>query len=162
MANISEHTVTDISGEPVALSSYRGKTLLIVNTASKCGYTKQYAGLQALHEAYAPRGLVVMGFPCNDFGAQEPGTEDEILSFCKVNYGVDFPMFSKVTVKGAAREPLFGALTQETEGELAGEIRWNFTKFLVDATGEVVGRFEPGVSPDSAELREAIEAALPG
>jgi glutathione peroxidase len=162
MANISEHTVTDISGEPVDLASYRGKTLLIVNTASKCGYTKQYAGLQALHEAYAPRGLVVMGFPCNDFGAQEPGTEDEILSFCKVNYGVDFPMFSKVTVKGAAREPLFGTLTQETEGEIAGEIRWNFTKFLVDATGEVVGRFEPGVSPDSAELREAIEAALPG
>ena len=162
MANISEHTVTDISGEPVALSNYRGKTLLIVNTASKCGYTKQYAGLQALHEAYAPRGLVVMGFPCNDFGAQEPGTEEEILSFCQVNYGVDFPMFSKVTVKGAAREPLFGALTQETEGDIAGEIRWNFTKFLVDATGEVVGRFEPGVSPDSGELRDAIEAALPG
>ncbi len=161
MANISEHTVNDISGEPVALSSYRGKALLIVNTASKCGYTKQYAGLQELHETYSPRGLVVMGFPCNDFGAQEPGTEEEILSFCQVNYGVDFPMFSKVTVKGAAREPLFGALTQETEGEIAGEIRWNFTKFLVDATGEVVGRFEPGVSPDSAELRDAIEATLP-
>ena len=162
MANISEHTVIDISGEPVALSRYHGKTLLIVNTASKCGYTNQYQSLQTLHETYAPRGLVVMGFPCNDFGAQEPGTEEEILSFCQVNYGVDFPMFSKVTVKGSAREPLFGALTQETEGELAGEIRWNFTKFLVDATGEVVGRFEPNVSPASAALRDAIEATLPG
>ncbi len=161
MANISAHELDDIKGERVAMAHYRGKTLLIVNTASECGYTKQYKGLQELHEAYSPRGLVVMGFPCNDFGAQEPGDEPAIASFCEVNYGVTFPLFSKVAVKGATVEPLFETLTQETEGDIAGEIRWNFTKFLVDPSGEVIGRFEPDVAPESDELRAAIEAALP-
>lgn len=156
-----DHVVASLSGEPINLGDYRGKALLLVNVASRCGYTKQYTALQKLHETYADRGLVVMGFPCNDFGAQEPGTADEIRSFCTTNYGVTFPMAAKVGIVGAGKSPLYRTLTEDTGEGVRGEVKWNFTKFLVDAKGAVVARFEPGVDPMSKELTSAVEAALP-
>lgn len=155
-----DHRVTTIHGETVALSDYRGKTLLIVNVASRCGYTPQYQGLQTLYERYKDRGLVVMGFPSNDFGAQEPGSETEIASFCNTQYGVTFPMFAKVHARGEDKAPLYKALTEETDEGIAGEVRWNFTKFLVSPGGQVVQRFEPGVKPLDAALVAAVEAQL--
>ena len=151
-----DHAVKDIDGGDVSLTTYRGKTLLIVNVASKCGYTRQYDGLEKLHEALAPQGFSVLGFPCNDFGAQEPGTEVEIKQFCSLTYGVKFPLFAKVKVKGDDKAPLYAALTAAQ----GGDVKWNFTKFLVSKTGEVIGRFEPGVEPADAALRAAIEADL--
>lgn len=151
-----DHAVKDIDGRDVSLSSYRGQALLIVNVASKCGYTRQYAGLEALHEELAPRGFAVLGFPCNDFGAQEPGTEAEIKQFCGLTYGVKFPMFAKVKVKGDGKAALYADLTAAQ----GGDVKWNFTKFLVSKAGEVVGRFEPGVEPNDAALRAAIEREL--
>ena len=160
MANsVYDFEATDIQGRSTPLSQYQGKVLLIVNTASACGFTPQYKGLQTLHEQYADRGLVVLGFPCNQFGAQEPGTADEIGSFCQKNYGVTFPMFAKVEVNGDDAHPLFQHLKKEARGLLGSEgIKWNFTKFLVDRDGSVVKRFAPAATPES--LAAEIEALL--
>lgn len=150
-----------LDGKDVDLGKYQGKVVLFVNVASQCGYTKQYKGLQALHDKYAEEGLTIIGVPCNDFGAQEPGTSDEIASFCKKNYGVKFDMLEKVTVKGDDKAPLYKYLTsKETNPKSAGDIKWNFTKFLINRKGEIVGRYEPKVEPESKELTGAIEAEL--
>jgi len=151
------HVMRDIDGNDVDLGGYEGKVLLIVNVASKCGYTKQYAPLQRLYEAYKDRGLEILGFPSNDFGAQEPGTEAEIKTFCSTTYDVDFPMFSKVKVKGAEKVALYEELTGATGG---AEVRWNFTKFLVGRDGEVIRRFESRDEPMGEEIVRAVEAAL--
>ncbi len=154
----SLHTRT-LEGEPVDLSAYRGKVALVVNVASQCGYTPQYSGLQTLQEEFEPRGLVVLGFPSNDFGGQEPGTPDEIRTFCTERYHVGFPMFEKVqTRQGEGQSPIYSAL-----GEMAGELpRWNFGKYLVGRDGKVVAYFGSKVTPESGELREAIEMTLGG
>lgn len=153
--------VKTIDGKPLKLSEFKGKVLLIVNTASHCGYTPQYAGLQTLHERYAERGLVVLGFPCNDFGKQEPGTEGEIKSFCESSYGVSFPLMAKVTVKSPDKAPVYKYLTEDTAPEIRGEIKWNFTKFLIGTDGRPVARFEPGTGPLDPALVAALEKALP-
>ena len=158
--SIYNFKLQSLDGKPVDLAKYKGKTLLIVNTASQCGYTKQLAGLQALHEKYGARGLAVLGFPANDFGGQEPGSDAEIGAFCQKNYGVKFEMFSKVSVKGAAKTPLFKYLTGEANPELRGEIEWNFEKFLVSRDGKLVARYKSAVAPDSAELVKATESEL--
>ncbi len=153
--------MTSLSGEAVDLSKYEGRVLLIVNTASQCGATPQYGPLQKLHEKYQDQGLVVLGFPCNQFGGQEPGSAEEIGSFCQKNYGVTFPLFGKVNVKGVEAAPLFQYLTSEESGlEDTGPIGWNFEKFLVSRDGKVVARFRTPVKPDSAEVVNAIEAQL--
>jgi glutathione peroxidase len=158
---VIDHTVTTLEGDSLDLSTFRGRPLLIVNTASKCGYTPQYAGLQRLHERYGERGLVVIGFPCNDFMGQEPGTAVEIGDFCRKNYGVSFPMMAKVHVKGKEKAPLYRTLTEQTADDIRGEIKWNFTKFLVDADGHVVARFGSSVEPEDPKLVAAIEKLLP-
>jgi glutathione peroxidase len=150
MASVYDFAVDDIHGKSVPLSRYRDKVLLIVNTASKCGFTPQYKGLEALHQKYQARGLVVLGFPCNQFGAQEPGTADEIASFCELNFGVTFPLLAKIDVNGDAAAPLYRHLKQAKPGLLGSEaIKWNFTKFLVDRKGNVVARFAPNTEPDA-------------
>lgn len=154
-SNIHEFTLPSIDGKATPLSAYKGKVTLLVNVASKCGYTPQYTGLEALYQKYKDKGLVVIGFPANNFGAQEPGTNEEIKTFCSTKYNVTFPMYGKVSVKGDDKTPLYGYLT-----ETGGDVKWNFTKFLVGKDGKVVGRFEPGVKPESTELSEAIEKAL--
>ncbi|NBS31565.1 MAG: glutathione peroxidase [Planctomycetia bacterium] len=151
-------TMKRIDGEPQDLSAYKGKVVLIVNVASQCGYTRQYAGLQKLYDTYKDKGLVILGFPANDFGAQEPGTDLEIANFCSSQYGVTFDMFSKITVKGPNKAKLYAALTESATP--AGEVGWNFEKFLIGRDGEVVGRYKSGVAPDDAKLTKAIEAAL--
>jgi glutathione peroxidase len=154
-------TVKDIHGKDVSLSSYKGKALLIVNVASECGYTPQYEGLQKLHEKYKDKGLVVLGFPANNFGSQEPGTDAEILKFCSSKYSVTFPMFSKVSAYGHDIHPLYAKLTADHgAGSPAGEVSWNFEKFLVDKKGNIVKRYKSRVKPDSAELMADIESAL--
>ncbi|HSL59165.1 MAG TPA: glutathione peroxidase [Acidimicrobiales bacterium] len=152
----------DGSDDP-SLSAQAGKLTLMVNVASKCGLTPQYTGLEALHETYADRGFAVLGFPCNQFGAQEPGSPEEIATFCSTTYGVTFPMFAKLEVNGEGRHPLYHQLTEaaDAEGE-AGDIQWNFEKFLVSPEGEVVARFRPMTAPDDPALVAAIEANLPG
>lgn len=152
-----------LNGGPADLDAYRGRALLIVNVASKCGLTPQYAGLQALAEEYAEGGLVVLGVPCNQFAGQEPGGADEIADFCQANYGVTFPLTEKVEVNGPGRHPLYAALvgTPDADGH-TGDIRWNFEKFLVAPDGSVAARFAPTVEPGSAELRAAIDKVLPG
>ncbi len=157
-----DHVVQSLSGKPVDLAQYRGKAMIIVNTASKCGFTPQYAGLQELQQAYADRGLVVIGFPSNDFGGQEPGTAEQIETFCRKKYGVSFPMMAKVHAKGSDQAPIYRTLTEETSAGIRGEVKWNFTKFLVNPEGQVVRRFESSVKPMSREMIEAIEAVLPG
>jgi glutathione peroxidase len=157
---VIDHQVTSLEGDPVDLGDYRGRPMLVVNTASKCGYTPQYEGLQKLFERYGDRGLVVIGFPSNDFGNQEPGTAVEIGAFCKRNYGVTFPMMAKVHTKGPDQAPVYRTLTTETTEGIRGEIKWNFTKFLVDRDGRVVARFEPGVKPLDDQITSAIEALL--
>jgi glutathione peroxidase len=142
----------------VNLAEYQGQVVLMVNVASECGYTPQYEGLQALHKKYAGRGLRVLGFPSNDFGAQEPGTDAQIADFCKKNYGVEFDMFSKIKVLGSGKAPLYRTLTSTPK--FSGEVSWNFEKFLIGRDGEVIGRFKSPVEPLSAELTGAIEAAL--
>jgi glutathione peroxidase len=143
------------------LKKYRGKVLLIVNVASKCGLTPQYAGLQKLHEQYADRGLAILGFPANNFLRQEPGTNAQIKEFCSTKYGVGFDMFAKVSVKGHDKCELYGFLTnKQSNPEFGGELKWNFTKFLVDREGRVIGRFEPRVKPGDPEVVHAIKAAL--
>jgi glutathione peroxidase len=147
-----------IAGETVSLSDYKGKVLLIVNTASQCGYTRQYGPLQELYAAYQDKGLVVMGFPSNDFGSQEPGSNEEIAQFCQANFDIKFPMFAKSPVKGANKNPIFKFLTEQAPK--TGEVRWNFEKFLVNREGKVVARFPSRVNPQDKELKAAIEAAL--
>jgi glutathione peroxidase len=154
-SNVSEIAVKDIDGKDTTLKAYAGKVLLIVNVASECGYTGQYAGLQALHEKMVEKGVAVLGFPCNDFGGQEPGSETVIKTFCTENYKVTFPMFSKVAIKGDNKHPLYAALQSA-----AGEVGWNFEKFLVGKDGKVLKRFGSDVEPESPELLAAIEAAL--
>jgi glutathione peroxidase len=154
-------TMKDLSGKPVELSQYQGKVVLFVNVASKCGYTPQYAGLEKIYQKYEKDGLVVIGVPANEFGKQEPGTDSDIAEFCQKNYGVTFPMMSKVVVKGAGISPLYEFLTsKEKNPKFAGPIAWNFEKFLVSRSGEVVGRYKSPVKPESAELTQAIEAEL--
>jgi glutathione peroxidase len=159
MASIYDFEAQQIGGRTVPLSQYRGKPLLIVNTASACGYTPQFAGLEELHRQYGERGLVVLGFPCNQFGKQDPGSNDEIAQFCQVNYGVSFPMMAKIDVNGAEAHPLYRWLTAEAPGLLGSKaIKWNFTKFLVGKDGRVIRRYAPQEEP--AKLAKDIEAAL--
>ena len=155
-----DQEVVRITGETASLGDYRGQVLLIVNTASACGYTPQLTGLQELQERYSDRGFTVLGFPCNDFGGQSPGTNDEIAAFCSNEYGVTFPLFETVSIRGDSPHPLYAALENESEAGVAGPVRWNFTKFLVDADGGVVARFEPAVDPLSEEVIAAIEEEL--
>ena len=158
-ADIYEFEVQTITGDPVQLDSYENKVLLIVNTASKCGFTPQYEGLEALYEEYKDKGLVILGFPCNQFGRQEPGSESDIAEFCQLNYGVSFPMFAKVDVNGNDADPLFKHLKRSQKGLLGSEkIKWNFTKFLVNRDGEVVARYAPTVKPK--DLAKDIEDLL--
>lgn len=157
--NAYNFTATDIHGKQISLKKFVGKPLLIVNTASSCGFTPQYKGLQALHEKYASQGLVVLGFPCNQFGGQEAGQEEEIASFCEMNFGVSFPLMSKVDVNGDDAAPLFKWLCEEAPGLLGSKsIKWNFTKFLVGKDGQVIKRYAPQDTPQS--LVKDIEAAL--
>lgn len=159
MGSIYDFTALDIGGREVPIANYRGRVLLIVNTASQCGFTPQYEGLEALHRELGERGLVVLGFPSNQFGGQEPGDEAEIASFCKLTYDVSFPMFAKIDVNGPAASPLFAWLKAAAPGLLGSKaIKWNFTKFLVDRQGTVVDRFAPTTKP--AALRGAIERLL--
>ena len=152
MASIYDISVNDIHGKPVKLARYKGKVLLIVNPASKCGFTPQYEGLEALHRNLNAKGLEVLGFPCNQFGAQEPGSEADIAQFCEMNYGVSFPMFAKVDVNGGHASPLYRHLKSAKPGVLGSEaIKWNFTKFLVDRNGEVVQRYSPQTEPKDLE-----------
>jgi glutathione peroxidase len=153
--------VEDIDGNEVDLAEYEGRVVLVVNVASKCGLTKQYAGLEALYDKYSEKGLVILGFPCNQFGGQEPGDEQEIKTFCQTKYDVSFPMFSKIDVNGDARHDLYQRLTSsDTEPVGAGDISWNFEKFLIDRSGNVVARFAPRTAPDDEQLVAAIEKAL--
>jgi glutathione peroxidase len=159
MPAIHDFTVDDIGGKPVKLDRYKGRVLLVVNTASQCGFTPQYAGLEALQKKYHAKGFDVLGFPCNQFGAQEPGTEKEIASFCETSFGVTFPMFAKVDVNGDGAAPLYRWLKKEKPGLLGSEaIKWNFTKFLVDRNGRVVKRYAPNDTPES--IAPDIEKAL--
>ena len=157
--SIYDFTATSIDGQPVALSQFKGQALLIVNTASACGFTPQFAGLEQLHKNYGPKGLAVVGFPCNQFGGQDSGSNEEIASFCQLNYGVGFPMMAKIEVNGAGAHPLFQWLSAEAPGLLGTKtIKWNFTKFLVGKDGQVLKRYAPTDTPKS--LGKAIEAAL--
>ncbi|MFJ2807044.1 glutathione peroxidase [Kitasatospora sp. NPDC087271] len=151
-----------LTGEPTSLADYKGKALLIVNVASKCGLTPQYTGLENLQQRYAARGFTVLGFPCNQFAGQEPGSAEEIQTFCSTTYGVTFPLFEKIDVNGDDRHPLYRQLTQvaDAEGE-TGDVSWNFEKFLISPDGTVAARLRPRVEPESAELIAAIEAVLP-
>lgn len=153
--------VADIDGKETDLSRYKGKVVLLVNVASKCGLTPQYEGLQKLYDAHKDKGLVVVGFPANDFKGQEPGTNEQIKEFCTGKYNVTFPMMSKVAVLGPDKAPLYKFLTEEpTAGQFAGDVKWNFTKFLVGRDGKVVARFEPKTKPTDPQVTEAIEKAL--
>ena len=158
MSNISDIAVKNIEGKSQTFADYKGNVLLIVNVASKCGYTPQYTGLEQLNKDYGDKGLKVLGFPCNDFGAQEPGTNEEIAQFCTTNYGVSFDMMDKVHAKGSEQHPLYQTLTSAVEPK--GDVQWNFEKFLVNKQGEVVARYGSGVKPTSSELTQAIEAEL--
>ena len=155
--------IRTIDGEETTLGDFAGKALLIVNVASKCGLTPQYEGLQKLYDTYKDRGLAVLGFPCNQFMGQEPGSNDEIKDFCSVNYSVTFPLFDKIDVNGDGRHPLYVELTkvEDADGK-AGDVGWNFEKFLVSPSGEIAGRYRPLVTPDAPELVEAVETHLPG
>ncbi len=158
MTTLHDFTATTLSGEDTDLAEYAGKVVVVVNTASKCGLTPQYEGLQQLYETYADRGLVVLGFPCNQFANQEPGTSDDVAEFCQANYGVTFPMFEKVDVNGKDAHPLYAWLRSQKGGLLGSSIKWNFTKFLVDRDGTVIERYSPTTTP--ASLARDIEAAL--
>jgi len=160
-SSVHEFTMEALNGTPTPLSNFKGKVLLVVNVASQCGYTYQYEGLQALYVKYKDQGLVVAGFPANNFGGQEPGSNAEIGAFCKSKFGVTFPMFSKISVKGSDKAPLYQFLTDKNANpKTGGEIPWNFTKYLVDRDGKVLARFDAPVEPESKELTSAIEAAL--
>ena len=160
--SIYDIPLSTIAGDDAKLGDYAGKTLLLVNVASKCGLTPQYNGLEALQERYADQGFTVLGFPCNQFGGQEPGSNEEIKEFCSTTYGVTFPMFDKIEVNGDERHPLYQELTGFADADgAAGDVQWNFEKFLVSPDGQIVGRFRPRTEPESAELVAAIEAQLP-
>lgn len=159
MSTVYDFSANSLDGRPVALKDFSGQVLLVVNTASKCGFTPQYEGLEALYKQYRDRGLAVLGFPCNQFGAQEPGTTDEIKTFCQKNYGVSFPMFEKIDVNGDAAHPLYRWLKSHAKGVLGSEaVKWNFTKFLIDRHGNVVDRFAPTTKPE--DLQSKVEALL--
>lgn len=160
-SNIYDFTMNALNSASTPLAGFKGKVMLVVNVASQCGYTPQYQGLQTLYAKYKDQGFVVAGFPANNFGAQEPGTNEEIGAFCRSKYGVTFPMFSKISVAGRDKAPLYQFLTDGTRNPATGgEIQWNFTKFLVDRNGKVIQRFEPPVEPLSRELVSAVESAL--
>ena len=159
--SVYDFTLKSIDGQATSLRSYRGKVLLLVNVASKCGFTPQYAGLESLYEKYKDRGLVIVGVPANNFGGQEPGTNEEIKKFCSTKYNVSFPMMAKVSVLGPDKTPLYAFLTDSSiNPKIGGDIKWNFTKFLFDRKGKPVARFEPAVTPDSPQVTAAIESAL--
>ncbi|MFY7873456.1 MAG: glutathione peroxidase [Limnohabitans sp.] len=161
MSTVYDFEALGIDGQPVALSQFRGQVLLIVNTASACGFTPQFGGLEKLHQRYGAQGLAVIGFPCNQFGGQDPGDNAQIASFCQKNYGVSFPMMAKIEVNGAHAHPLFQWLTGEAPGILGSKaIKWNFTKFLVGRDGRVIGRYAPMDAPE--KIAKDIEAALAG
>jgi glutathione peroxidase len=155
-ASAYDFTMNSIDGKATPLAAFKGKVTLIVNVASQCGYTPQYSALEAVYEKYRDHGFVIVGFPANNFGGQEPGSNEEIKQFCNRKYSVKFPIFSKVSVAGADKVPLYGYLT----GAMGGEVQWNFTKFLVDKNGKVIQRFDSAVEPDAPEVLAAIEAAL--
>ncbi|HEX8070220.1 MAG TPA: glutathione peroxidase [Pyrinomonadaceae bacterium] len=158
---VYDFTLKDVSGKDVSLAQYRGKVLLLVNVASKCGYTPQYEGLQKVYARYQERGFLVLGFPANNFGGQEPGTNEEIKEFCRINYGVKFPVFAKISVKGEDKHPLYKYLTEKTTNpEFGGEITWNFNKFLIDREGRIVARFDSADKPEDEKVTRAIEQAL--
>ncbi len=158
---IHDFTMKNINGEEVSLAQFKGKVVLVVNVASKCGFTPQYEGLQDLYETYQERGFVVLGFPANNFGNQEPGSNEQIQEFCTLNYGITFPMFAKISVKGADQHPLYQYLTsEEINPEFGGEITWNFNKFLVGPDGTILNRFASKDEPKSEKVVEAIEAVL--
>ena len=158
MTTLYDFTMNTLDGAPLPLRAFEGKVVLVVNVASRCGYTPQYRGLQALHESLHAKGLVVLGVPANEFGAQEPGSDAEIKAFCETNYGITFPMTSKVVVKGAGQHALYAWLT--ASAPVRGDVGWNFEKFLVGRDGQIVGRFRSNVAPESRELRDAIASAL--
>lgn len=158
--NVYQFEENSISGDPVSLQSYEGKVMLIVNTASECGHTPQYKGLQELYEEYKDDGLVILGFPANNFGGQEPGSDEEIAEFCELNYGVTFPLFTKISVKGEDIHPLFDYLTEAENPDFTGEVGWNFEKFLVDKNGNLTRRFKSNVTPDNDELVSAVKELL--
>ena len=159
--SIYDFTMKSIDGQPVSLKSYNGKVVMLVNVASKCGFTPQYAGLESLYEKYKDRGFVIVGVPANNFAQQEPGTNEEIKKFCSNRYNVTFPMMSKVSVLGDDETPLYRFLTDKSANpQVGGDIKWNFTKFLFDRNGNPVARFEPAVKPDSPEVQSAVESAL--
>jgi len=159
--SVYDFTLNSIDGQAATLGAYKGKVLMVVNVASRCGFTPQYSALESVYEKYKDRGLVIVGVPANNFGAQEPGTNEEIKTFCTRKYNVQFPMMSKVSVKGSDITPLYQYLTDSSSNpKTGGEIKWNFTKFLFDRNGHVVARFEPEVSPDSPQVIAAIEKAL--
>jgi glutathione peroxidase len=160
--SVHDVSINTLAGEPARLGDHAGKTLLLVNVASKCGLTPQYTALEELHERYASRGFEVLGFPCNQFGGQEPGTADQIQEFCSLTYGVTFPLFEKIDVNGPDRHPLYTELTKTADAEgHAGDIRWNFEKFLISPDGEVVARYSPVTVPDDPAIVKDIEANLP-
>jgi len=159
--SVYDYTLNSIDGQPAPFSAFKGKVLMLVNVASRCGYTPQYSALESVYEKYKDKGLVIVGVPANNFGAQEPGTNEEIKTFCTRKYNVQFPMMSKVSVKGSDTAPLYQYLTDtKLNPKTGGEIKWNFTKFLVDRQGNIVARFEPEVTPDSPQVISAIESAL--
>ena len=157
--NLSDIPLKDINGKDTSLKAYKGKVLLVVNVASKCGFTPQYKSLEATHRKFKDKGFAVLGFPCNDFGAQEPGSNEEIKAFCSSKYDVTFPLFDKLHVKGAEQHPLYAALTGN-ESPFPGDVKWNFGKFLIGPDGKVLKRWDSKVTPDSDEVTKAIEAAL--
>jgi glutathione peroxidase len=160
-SSVYEFSMNSIDGKPLPLASFKGKVMLIVNVASKCGYTPQYTSLEAVYEKYKDQGFVIVGFPANNFMAQEPGTNEEIKTFCSTKYNVKFPLYAKISVKGEDKAPLYQFLTDAgANPKTGGEIKWNFTKFLVDRDGKVVARFESAVKPDSPDVIAAIEKAL--
>jgi glutathione peroxidase len=163
VSDVGDLPVTTLSGEQTTFGELTaGKTTLVVNVASKCGLTPQYSQLEALHEELADRGFLVLGFPCNQFGGQEPGTTEQIAEFCSTTYGVTFPLSSKIEVNGPGRDPIYAQLTQVSDADgVAGDVQWNFEKFLIDPDGVAVGRFRPHTEPSAANLRAAIEATLP-
>jgi glutathione peroxidase len=159
--SVFDFTLNTIDGQPAPLAAYKGKVVMLVNVASRCGFTPQYTALEAVYEKYKDRGFVIVGIPANNFGAQEPGTNQEIKTFCQSKYNVKFPMMSKVSVKGEDQTPLYQYLTDKTTNpKTGGEIQWNFTKFLIGSDGQIITRFEPKVTPDSPEVTGAIETAL--
>ncbi|MDQ1610107.1 MAG: glutathione peroxidase [Pyrinomonadaceae bacterium] len=159
--SVYDFTLKNSKGKDVKLEEFRGQVVMLVNVASKCGYTPQYEGLQKIYERYKGQGFTILGFPANNFGAQEPGTDEEIQEFCRLNYGVTFPVFSKISVKGDDKHPLYKYLTEkESNPEFAGEIKWNFNKFLVGRDGRILARFDSGDKPEDAKVTQAIEQAL--